>query len=236
MCDARFRCGLCTVGLILWLVHSHLGLCAWHRRRGLCDLSHLSAARSDDRNRRRLRSRQAPQHRSQNGPLVGAIPVRTLLPTHARDAQHDAHDREGKKAVEQLDTVLQFNHQKGVLHTPFRPSTNGAIHPSPQRSLPVSNCVFGMAGNASPIALSVIPAQRRSFPALTQVEMLTRIMHETQRSTAAVDLDDWIRRNLEEEDRRQSLVQELISSSCPFDYPHTEVTVRIGHVYSKNVQ
>ena len=86
------------------------------------------------------------------------------------------------------------------------------------------------------MALSAIPAQHRQFPAMDQVEMLTHIKHETHRSPNDVDLDDWIRQNLEDEDTRQALIQELLSSSRPFDYPHTEVTVRIGHVYSKNVQ
>eukprot|EP00803_Ostreobium_quekettii_P006300 evm.model.scf_1577.4 EVM.evm.TU.scf_1577.4 scf_1577:20380-24830(-) len=138
----------------------------------------------------------------------------------------------GDQGSQELDTVLQYNHQQGTAHLPVEGS------------------------ESSPVALKAIQAFSRKFPSLSQVDMLRSVRaifaEPTGNGNQAPalptngtrpcwlaeddDLDSWILSNLDDPNLRGELVYNMSQAARPFQYTHSERMLTIGNMYSANVK
>ncbi|CAG9464428.1 unnamed protein product [Pedinophyceae sp. YPF-701] len=145
-----------------------------------------------------------------------------------------AQDR-GEAPSAALQTVLQYNHQKGTLNLPL-----------------------GERGAPSPVALAEIASRGRTLPALGQIAMQRAVMAAVGTPAPGASLDDarrwardadaragcedteahdaWISRNLKDDEHRRGVVKQLTDMARPFSWPNHDVKEKLGNVFSANVK
>jgi hypothetical protein len=87
---------------------------------------------------------------------------------------HEAASAGAARGVARATTVYSYNHSLGTLHLPLCERDGGGSDGTS------SGSEEGRRAAASPVALAEIPAVRRSFPALRQLEMQAALYHAFQ--------------------------------------------------------
>eukprot|EP01024_Parvocaulis_polyphysoides_P032969 TRINITY_DN29429_c0_g3_i1.p2 TRINITY_DN29429_c0_g3~~TRINITY_DN29429_c0_g3_i1.p2 ORF type:complete len:189 (+),score=12.50 TRINITY_DN29429_c0_g3_i1:62-568(+) len=140
----------------------------------------------------------------------------------------EEHDYQNGSSSNQLDVIFQYNHQHGTLHMPFLP-------------------LNGNPDYKSAVALSEIPAKNRQFPQLNQTQMQFAVMSWFQNGilvsaqrikeddVCIEELENWIDKNLEDNERRKGIIEKMHQVAEPFCAPNFKVVMQLGNKFSDNV-